>query len=653
MSELLEAILEPGGAVSRAKPGFEPRPQQLEMARAVEEALAGRRPLAVEAGTGVGKSLAYLVPAALWAAQQGKRVAVATYTRALQDQLVDKDLPVVAAALAERGLAFRFGALKGAENYLCAQRLRHAISRTDPESPESSAELARLAEWARDAKTGLRGAIPWEVPRGVWSRVCRDPDVCLGRRGSDWGDCLFRKDLERAEFSHVLVINHRLLFSEARLPPFEALIVDEAHHLEDVAGQGPEVSRRKVRRFLEDVYGPRSGPSVARDFARRESAWLAELAGLHAACGAASEAFFDALGEACGPAGTSRRLRHPPEVEDHLTGPLNRLLFFLKDAAPLCSSAEEQAELTRLLRRATELGETTRALLAVASPDHAYWIERSEKNVALKSAPLVVSEVLAAQWARRPATVVLTSATLSAGGSFEPFLRDAAQPEARALRVDSPFDYASRAGLFIDRGMPDPDDETAFVAAAMERLKALLELVPGGLFVLAPSRRLMLALHAALGRASGGRPLFLQGEADSHRLLEGFRKAGNGVLVGTDTFWQGVDVPGPALACVVIAKLPFASPDSPVEQARMERLAESGGNPFKDYSLPRAIIKFRQGFGRLIRHREDHGVVVVLDPRVARKTYGRLFLRVLPPCRRLMNLDEVGAFFKEFAVPAA
>jgi len=645
MADGIDVLLGPGGALSGVGDRYEPRPQQLEMGRAVSEALDQGQTLVVEAGTGVGKSLGYLLPAALWAVDHGRRVLVTTYTRALQEQILHKELPAAARALAATGRTLRYAMLQGADNYLCVQRLSRLRSTPDLFEPESEPAkvLNELSAWARTAETGRRSELPCLVPQPLWSKIARDPDQCLGPQGPYWGQCLYRKDRERAERSHIVVVNHALLLSGGRLPPHDALIVDEAHSLEDAAAGhfGVLVTAGRAAKLVEELeaLGPKF-PELLEPGRRCLSEFppfLEDVARAHGWGGRGGE-----------PGGA---LLAPREgyVEPACLPELDRAFGKLFASSAEASEGKEPDETAITLRlahaRLTALRADLRYVLEGQEEHVARWVDWSNLGVALRAAPLDVAPRLGESLLGRGIPVVLTSATLDSGSGLRGFKAGLGLEGARELRLDSPFDYETQAALLVQDDLPAPSDDKKYVAALAKRCREIVDRVPGGVFILFSSCRTLRAVHARLRRHVKDRPLWMQGDSGSDALLADFQDAGNAVLLGVDTFWQGVDVPGEALSCVVLTKLPFPNFGSPVEQARRRWFDSLGRSYFDAYSLPRAVMRFRQGFGRLIRSSTDRGAVVVLDSRLPRRGYGHAFLESLPRCRRLSSLDELGAFF--------
>ena len=633
----LEEVFAPAGALARVLPGWEPRAPQSAMAEGVAKALDREECLVVEAGTGVGKSLAYLIPAALWAVRNARRVIVSTHTRALQEQLLNGDLPVVAKVLGELGLPLKYSMLMGADNYLCVQRLTRLRAQPALISDEAQQTVATLDAWARDAQTGYRANLPVPVPQNLWDRLARDTDICFGQAGPMWERCLWRKDRERADKASIVVVNHALLLSGARLPPFDALILDEAHNLEEAAVSrfGCEVSLGRLVTLCDDVrmMGKLAGDELLSNSAdAAESAGaglLVELARAHELQGADDEVSGRLLEGAPQDA--------PPE--------LAALDGTLASAVARHEGRAWEADVRALQARAVQLGRDLTEILKPA-PATARWVAWPRTGPELRAAPLDVGRRLAEGLFSRGVPTILTSATLASGDGLKGFKTRVGLPDAVELALDSPYDYAAQAALWCVEGVPDPSDENAHAAAVAKHCEDIVARVPGGVFLLFSSWKLLKRVHALLRKSIKDRPVWAQGTTGHDALLEQFAEAGDAVLLGVDTFWQGVDVPGPALSCVVLTKLPFSNVSSPLEEARRRWFEENEGDYFRDWSLPKAVMKFRQGFGRLIRSGTDRGAVVCLDSRLLRKGYGKAFLKALPPCRRLESLEELANFFK-------
>ncbi len=654
MTASLESFFLPEGPLAGCIPNFEPRAEQREMATAVQQALADKSHLIVEAGTGVGKSFAYLLPCALWAAQEKKKVVVATYTKALQEQLIRKDLPVVQAALEKVGLPFRYAILMGSENYLCQQRLDRALGHEKDFFAGAHAEedLARLHEWSSAAPTGLRSKIPFKVPDPLWNQVCRDSDICLGRRGPHWESCLYRKDITAAREADLLIINQHLFFAGVPLPAFDAVVIDEAHNLEKVAAQflGLAFTNRQLKRLLDDLYNPQSGRGLSARLKGMDRVWTGKIRENVKAATAQGQELFQALRQTLGNS-SAKRVTQAGIVADSLSSALNELVDLLNEAIAKSQSAEEEAEVRALKSRHLEAMQELSTFLKCDSKDHAYWVEEAASSrstlISANVAPLDVSATLREELFEKYKTVILTSATLAVEKSFTMVKSRLGMGKSLEKWVDSPFDYAKQAAIYTDSRIPDPKESAeSFEQAILERGLEIAKIVPGGIFALFTSWQLLEKAYHSWSSAMTGRPIFKQGDESPHDLLEAFKRAGNGLLLGTETFWQGVDVPGSALSCVIITRLPFTSPDSPPEEARQEWMVARGMDVFNEYSLPTAVIRFRQGFGRLIRSKSDFGSVAVLDPRVRTKRYGSVFLRSIPLCRQIYSLPELQRFFE-------
>lgn len=653
------AVFAPGGPVSGAIGDFEPRPQQAEMAVAVYRAISGRSHLVVEAGTGVGKSLAYLIPSAVWAARNKKKVIVATHTKALQAQLVKKDLPVVKAILAAQGLPLSYFLLMGSSNYLCRSRLERA-AKPGPELFDDGGggrALQELLEWARIGDSGCRPELPFAVAQAVWAEVCRDADICLGKRCPLKSVCFYRKDVALAAKADLIVVNQHLFFAGMPLPAFDAVVFDEAHNLEDVASafMGFSLTDRKLKRFLDDIFSTKSGKGLAGRITRPPANWLSEVRQAVADVSFASKAFFRELREKLGleagekAATKAVRVHKPAIVGNSLEQPLLALTVLLSQALGYSQSDLEEAEIKAHMKRCMDLGAEIAAFLACKESSNAYWVEaartKKHQEVSLNMAPVDVSEALRKELFGKNFPVILTSATLAVDGSFSMLKSRLGLDKSLELLLDSPFEYDKQVALLIPQTIPDPADTAAYEAAVIEACSKLAAAVEGGIFLLFTSWQSLERAWEALAKKITGRPLFRQGDKLPVQLLTDFKRAGNGVLFATDTFWQGVDVPGQALACVVVTRLPFISPDTPLEEARKEWMTARGLNFFADYTLPKAVVKFRQGFGRLIRTRNDFGAVAVLDPRIRTRRYGAKFTRSIPRCRNVATPGELKAFF--------
>jgi ATP-dependent DNA helicase DinG len=632
------------GVIARAmKSSYEHRPQQLEMAGAVDRALRSKTHLIVEAGTGVGKSLAYLVPLILWAREENCRVVVATNTKALQQQLVQKDLPFLRQVLGD----FRYALCVGGENYLCLRRFDQLRTHDLFEQSDVQA-LNRLFEWSTITRTGLRTELTHEPPAGLWAKACRQTDLCFGRECASYKDCFYQKAKLIEQQAQVLVANHHLYFADMAtggnvLPPSRAVVFDEAHQIEDVATDylGSEISNFSVRYLLDSLLSQRTRKgmlirlTVHSHEVEAAKSMVDELR-------LVAENFFLDL-HAVLKKEPVLRIRQKNVVRDTLSGPLT----LLKDALLRLTveTFEEEQEVKAFAGRAAGLAAAVRHNLEQDLDGFVYWVERENKRYRLVASPVEIADTLRAHLFETKDTVVLTSATLSAAGTFAYIKGRLGLDASSELLLDSPFNFEEQAMLYISPGLEDLQ-ASGYQEKFEEELRAILSITKGRTLVLFTSYGQLRKTAESLRSAMPEIGFLCQGEMPAYRLIEQFKELPNTVLLGTASFWQGIDVPGDALQCVVIAKLPFAVPDDPIIEARMERLR----NPFWEYQVPQATLLFRQGFGRLIRTKTDKGAVAVLDSRIMTKNYGKWFMRSIPKCRVTDKREEFKRFFEELRI---
>jgi ATP-dependent DNA helicase DinG len=642
--ERVRTFFSENGPLSKAK-NFEFRPQQQEMAVRIANALEEERHLVVEAGTGVGKSLAYLTPAILLAIEQHKKAIVSTHTINLQEQLLYKDIPILKKILP---VEFKAALIKGRQNYLCPRRLERAVQQANElfTGPEQN-ELSRLAEWACTTRDGSLSDLSVEPDPKVWIQVCSEAHICTQKTCGQDARCFYQQARKRLLAADVLVINHTLLFILMISPevqeeresgfifPNDFLMLDEAHTIEQIASRqiGIGISQYGLRSTIQRLYNARTRKglfTVMRD---------AEGVRLAAELVDEAEKFFDAVESKCDfKKGREFRVRDADIVRDTIT---RRLVTLQSRIAEVVKRADDEflkAELQEYGRRIRDARIGIAAFLEQSRSEHVYWVERTGKTaqfLTLNAAPIDMAPELRRMLFRDNCSCIMTSATLSVGRTDLAYFRQRiGANEVEPALLGSPFDFQKQMRMFIVRKIPDPRD-TGYVEALEQWVAHFVERTDGRAFVLFTSYRGMQQVAERMAQffSQNKFNLLVQGSgAPRGKLLDQFKTTPRSVLFGTDSFWMGVDVPGEALSNVIITRLPFAVPDHPLIEAKLELIEERGGDPFTEYSLPEAILKLRQGVGRLIRTKSDQGIIVLLDNRILSRPYGRAFLQALPKC---------------------
>ncbi|HLL15081.1 MAG TPA: ATP-dependent DNA helicase [Pyrinomonadaceae bacterium] len=651
----MEEIFGRGGLIARAHPDYEFRPGQIQMAEAVLRAFEDRRHLLVEAGTGTGKTLAYLVPAIAAATARGERVIISTGTKNLQEQLMEKDIPFLQRVLPKK---FTAAYMKGRNNYACLQRIKRAESAPILDGLDDVDYFDEVRQWARDSQTGDRAELTG-LPENLsfWRHIDARSEICLGQKCPDYDPCFITRMRQRAQDADIVIVNHHLFFADLALrggeygqvlPDYGAVIFDEAHAIEDVAAEyfGHQVSSYQVEDLLRDLQLLPVTDADANKELTRASGRVARF----------SERFWHGFQEARGEEGrgpilpgTFARKNARGEIEAtalgdsylSLDGALGRM------ETTLDALREQPPEVETIVRRIRELRFGLEFIVAGDDRRYVYWMERRGRGLFLRASPIDVSTLLQDKLFERVETIVMTSATLASAGNFT-FARERLgllEEKTDELVAPSSYDYQNQSVLYLPARMPDPRSPQWAEAAAAEVLR-ILEVTHGRAFVLSTSLSGMRALYERVAPQVDF-PCLMQGTASKSGLLDRFRTTPNAVLFATSSFWQGVDVRGSALSCVIIDKLPFAVPSDPIVAARQRFIEDAGGSSFYEYSVPQAIISLKQGLGRLIRSATDRGVLSVLDPRLRTQAYGRQFIKSLPPCRVTSDLAEVARVFDE------
>ncbi len=630
----LSRFFSPEGALAESIEGFKSRSTQIDMAETIAKAIENEQNLIAEAGTGTGKTFAYLAPALL----SGKKVVISTGTKNLQDQLYNKDLPLIRKALK---IPFIAALLKGRSNYLCRYRLQNAIDSTLGFGKEEAVALAKIKSWANRTQSGDVSEMT-DVNEGdpAWSWATSTADNCLGQDCPDYNECFLVKARKQAQEADLLVVNHHLLCADwsirdggfgELLPKAEVVIVDEAHQLAETASN-----------FLGTHVGGKQLIDLANDTLMEYFKDATDLPELRTACEELEGEVKD-LRLAFGielKRGEWRDITANPKILAGLAAVQEKLTKLRKQLLP---ASVKTKELDLCYQRAESVSEQLHDLLEDQSGKWIRWYETHRKTFTLSRSPLDIANEFKAFMHKHKATWIFTSATLSVAERFDHFVTHLGLGDIQSQHWESPFEFAKQSLFYHPKGLPKPDDAN-FIPAIIEFVIPVLEASGGRAFFLFTSHRALKQAADLLARRIEY-PLLIQGSKPKTKLLEEFKRLGNAVLLGTASFWEGVDVRGEALSCVIIDKLPFASPGDPVLKARLDAISDAGGNPFFQYQLPAAVIALRQGIGRLIRDETDRGVLMVCDPRLLKRSYGQIFLDSVPSMQRTRNIEDVRSFF--------
>jgi ATP-dependent DNA helicase DinG len=646
--DLIDKVFGNGGLIARFHQNYEYREGQIKMAERVADAFAHKKHLMVEAGTGTGKTLAYLVPAIAAAISQKKRIIISTGTKNLQEQLMEKDIPFLKKILPVK---FTAAYMKGRGNYACLYRVKKAGDQPVLDGLDQLDHFRSVARWVHETETGDRRELV-DLPENLsfWNRINARSDICIGQKCPDFEPCFITRMRNRADAADIIVVNHHLFFADLNvrgnqfgrvIPDYGAVIFDEAHLIEDIASDyfGFQVSNFQIDELVRDIDGlPIFDAAATRDLIKS----AAKISGLAEQfwvrfTQARYEGRYPLLPDAFTYRTSQGDAAPTPLGEAHeaLDGVLKGL------ESQLDGFADETPEAESLLRRTRQARFDLDFIVTQAERNYVYWLERRGKGMFLRASPVDVSELLREKLFEKVETCVLTSATLSSSGSFN-FVRERLgldSSKTTAFTAATSFDYEKQAILYLPKAMPDPRAPEFTQLAAGEIVK-LVNVTQGHAFVLCTSNFSMKALYELVS-SRVNYPCFLQGSMSKAGLLDRFRETPNAVLFATASFWQGVDVQGEQLSCVIIDKLPFAVPSDPIVAARSRFIEENGGRAFFEYSVPQAVISLKQGIGRLIRSRTDRGIIAILDPRLRTKSYGRDFLQSLPRMRITSDLSEL------------
>ncbi len=653
MNSYIDDVFSQSGPIAKKMPNYETREEQVEMARAVQEAILNSKTLIVEAGTGVGKSFSYLVPVARYALETGSVALISTNTINLQEQIIQKDTPFLEKVLEKD---FKAVLVKGRRNYLCLRRLRRSnFKQKDLFADEyEMQQFAKIVAWSYRTEDGSLYDLDEEPDSKVWDMVSANAESCLGKACPYKKQCFFQRAREKMQEARLLIVNHHLFFSNLAmhedqkgiLPEYDALVFDEAHSIENVATEhlGASVSSASVKYLMDLLFNAKKQRGFLLTIGDQESMEWAEMVRKR------SDSFFKDIkryfeSKKLNGVSESLRIRQSNFVNNSLLTPLQKLGESLVSAKKNARSKEDEIETAAYIRKINTLSTSLDVILNQALDNYVYWIESSSNKhankVSVNAAPINIGNILKDLVFSSRKPIILTSATLSIDkDSFKYFKERVGVEDSQELKLGSPFDYENQVRMYIAKNMPRPDSITEYASAASEKIKRYIELTDGNAFVLFTSYGLMNIVYEELESylSEKGFNVLKQGAGlGRSKMLKKFKDSLGSVLFGVDSFWQGIDVQGNALSNVIITKLPFAVPDSPVIEARIEEIQKRGGDAFLEYNLPEAVLRFKQGFGRLVRSKSDTGIIVILDSRIISKSYGRQFLNSIPRCETIIE----------------
>ncbi len=642
---------------------YEYRPQQVAMADAVRHAILTKKHLLVEAGCGVGKSFSYLIPFILWAAKKKEnRVAISTYTITLQQQLIEKDIPFL-----KKSLNMNFNAVLcvGSENYLCLNRMNSILQNRLLDTPEEAHQLQEIFKWSSSTKDGLKLNIDFNVSSSLWSDVCRNSDICFEKKCSYFNTCFYFHSRKQQSKADILILNHHLLFSDAAstwnlFPKYEAIVFDEAHNIENIASDilGSKVSMFGVKYLLSRIHKAKSSRYLLKKYKQIPTKIRKNIIDAVTQARKQTDIFFEQVLDEFPSQNITHRLtstgsgHSASKIFDNcLSDSLLQLSSVLSFSVGKVNNIDTKTELLSYSKRCKIIANELKSILSRKSENYVYYIDIKTKRrrvyCSFNATPINISELMEKFIFNHKKPVIMTSATLTINNSFDFIKKRLGISSTLEIQLDSPFNYKTNVLLYAPGDLPDPAYAyDKFQKELSDRISEILEITKGRTFILFTSFASLNNVAENLTDRFNNINFLIHGELPRKQLLKDFAENQNSVLLGTATFWQGVDFPGRALECVILTRLPFAVPSDPIVEARINEVKRKGLNAFINYQVPVAALFFKQGFGRLIRHRNDFGIVAILDPRVKTRKYGSIFIDTLPQCREVKDIEELSQKYK-------